>query len=71
LACETYLYDSDSGGGGSGDLDCADFAGQREAQAVLESGPSDPNGLNADNDGIACEELAGGVRRRAALRWTC
>jgi hypothetical protein len=26
---------------------------------VLERNPSDPNGLDADNDGIACEELAG------------
>jgi Excalibur calcium-binding domain len=42
------------------DLDCADFATQREAQAVLERDPSDPNGLDADNDGVACEVLAGG-----------
>jgi Excalibur calcium-binding domain len=48
------------GGGGGGDLDCADFANQEDAQAVLERDPSDPNGLDADNDGIACEELAGG-----------
>jgi hypothetical protein len=59
LACETYPYNGGSGGGGSGgDLDCADFATQREAQVVLERDPSDPNGLDADNDGIACEELA-------------
>jgi hypothetical protein len=42
------------------DLDCANFATQQEAQAELERDPSDPNGLDADNDGIACEELAGG-----------
>ena len=48
------------GGGGGGDLDCGDFANQEEAQAVLERDPGDPNGLDADNDGIACEELAGG-----------
>ncbi len=47
-------------GGGGGDLDCANFASQEAAQAVLERNPSDPNGLDADNDGIACEELAGG-----------
>jgi hypothetical protein len=47
------------GGGGGRDLDCADFATQEEAQAVLERDPSDPNRLDADNDGIACEELAG------------
>ena len=42
------------------DLDCADFATQEEAQAVLDVDPSDPNGLDADSDGIACEELPGG-----------
>jgi hypothetical protein len=42
------------------DLDCADFATQQEAQAELERDLSDPNGLDADSDGIGCEELAGG-----------
>jgi hypothetical protein len=42
------------------DLDCANFATQQGAQAELERDPSDPNNLDADNDGIACEELAGG-----------
>jgi excalibur calcium-binding domain-containing protein len=32
---------------------CSDYASQREAQAALE--PGDPDGLDADNDGIACE----------------
>ena len=61
MACETYPY-SDDGGGGGGDRepDCADFATQREAQAELERGPSDPHGLDADNDGIACEDLPSG-----------
>ncbi len=39
------------------DLDCADFASQTEAQAVLDADSTDPNGLDADGDGIACEEL--------------
>ncbi len=39
-----------------GDLDCADFASQAEAQATFNADPSDPNGLDADGDGIACEE---------------
>jgi hypothetical protein len=42
------------------DLDCADFATQQEAQAELERDPSDPHGLDADNDGIACEDLSSG-----------
>ena len=45
-----------SGSGGQGDLDCADFATQQEAQAEYDSDPSDPNGLDADDDGVACEE---------------
>ena len=43
-----------------GDLDCADFATQAEAQAEYDSDPSDPNGLDRDDDGIACESLPGG-----------
>lgn len=41
---------------GQGDAyNCADFASQAQAQAVLRADPSDPNGLDADRDGIACE----------------
>ena len=36
-------------------FDCADFATQEEAQAALDADESDPNNLDADNDGIACE----------------
>src|SRR5215212_5202351 len=39
------------------DLNCDDFPFQEDAQAVLDRDPSDPNGLDRDNDGIACEEL--------------
>src|SRR5215211_8553758 len=42
-----------------GDLyDCPDFATQPEAQAQLL--PGDPYGLDADNDGQACEDLPPG-----------
>jgi hypothetical protein len=37
------------------DYDCADFANQAEAEEYLE--PGDPYGLDADGDGIACEDL--------------
>jgi hypothetical protein len=42
------------------DYDCSDFATQEEAQEYLL--PGDPYRLDADNDGIACEDLpsAGG-----------
>lgn len=39
------------------DLDCRDFAFQEDAQAVLNRNPSDPFRLDADHDGIACEDL--------------
>ena len=39
------------------DLDCSDFRYQEDAQEELEQDPSDPNGLDRDNDGIACETL--------------
>lgn len=35
---------------------CRDFASQARAQAVLRADPRDPNRLDADRDGIACEE---------------
>lgn len=38
------------------DLNCADFAYQEDAQDVYDADPTDPNGLDADNDGIACED---------------
>jgi hypothetical protein len=40
------------------DRDCADFASQAEAQAALQNDPTDPGGLDADNDGQACEDHA-------------
>lgn len=41
---------------GQGDIaNCADFASQADAQAVLRADPSDPNDLDRDRDGIACE----------------
>lgn len=37
------------------DLDCDDFGSQAEAQANLEANPNDPNRLDANNNGLACE----------------
>lgn len=39
----------------SEDLDCSDFGSRAEAQAALDADPSDPNGLDAEGDGQACE----------------
>lgn len=46
--------------GAQTDLNCDDFEFQEDAQAVLDQDPSDPNGLDSDNDGIACEDLPSG-----------
>lgn len=39
----------------TGDRDCPDFSSQAEAQAVFDADPSDPERLDADEDGQACE----------------
>lgn len=36
---------------------CSDFRCQEDAQSVLDENPNDPNRLDGDNDGIACESL--------------
>lgn len=40
-----------------GDYNCGDFDTHEQAQYVLERDPSDPHGLDGDDDGIACESL--------------
>lgn len=43
---------------GAIDVDCSDFSTQAEAQDYMDShGPGDPNGLDRDGDGEACETL--------------
>jgi hypothetical protein len=41
----------------TGGLDCSDFRSQIRTQRILLEDPSDPDNLDADKDGIACEEL--------------
>jgi Excalibur calcium-binding domain len=41
------------------DQNCADFPSQAAAQAHLQQDPSDPDRLDADNDGVACENYQG------------
>ncbi len=43
-------------GGDTGDS-CASFTYQEDAQAALDSDPTDPAGLDADGDGFACDSL--------------
>ncbi|HEY0401647.1 MAG TPA: excalibur calcium-binding domain-containing protein [Blastococcus sp.] len=40
------------------DRDCADFASQPDAQAAFDAVPGDPERLDGDNDGQACENYA-------------
>jgi hypothetical protein len=50
-----------AGGGGAvhttfaADLDCGDFTSQAAAQAHYDADTTDPDGLDADDDGVACE----------------
>jgi len=36
--------------------ECTDFASQAEAQAVLRLDPTDPNVIDRNGDGVACED---------------
>ena len=38
------------------DTNCEDYATQAAAQAALDADPSDPNNLDGDDDGQACED---------------
>ncbi|SNS78718.1 Excalibur calcium-binding domain-containing protein [Geodermatophilus pulveris] len=38
------------------DRDCPDFTTRADAQAALEAAPGDPERLDADGDGLACED---------------
>src|SRR5215203_5618240 len=41
--------------------DCASFGSQESAQTQLDSDPSDPNNLDADGNGRACDDYAYGA----------
>ena len=51
--------DSDGGSSGTDDRDCTDFSSQSDAQAALDADSKDPDNLDADDDGIACEDRFG------------
>jgi hypothetical protein len=54
---------------GQGDrYNCPDFASQAQAQAVLRADPRDPNGLDEDDDGIACESNRSPFDRNPVVR---
>ncbi len=41
------------------DQNCSDFAYQEDAQAALDANPDDPDNLDSNDDGIACEQRFG------------
>jgi Excalibur calcium-binding domain len=60
MATPTRNSDDDSSSTtSSDDRDCADFASQADAQAALTAESGDPDNLDADDDGIACEDHFG------------
>lgn len=53
---EAATEDGTELGGATGrDLDCMDFSSQAAAQSHLKSNPSDPYGLDVENNGVACD----------------
>jgi excalibur calcium-binding domain-containing protein len=49
------------------DRDCPDFATQAAAQAALAESPGDREQLDADDDGIACEQHFGTEGQQVAV----
>ncbi|MFC4948578.1 excalibur calcium-binding domain-containing protein [Pseudonocardia sp. GCM10023141] len=49
------------------DRDCPDFATQADAQAALTAQAGDPERLDADGDGIACEDHFGTANQQVAV----
>lgn len=47
--------DTELGAKTGGDLDCVDLPSQAASQARLRADPSDPHGLDPENNGVACE----------------
>lgn len=55
LAVATTLPLAGTASAQTGDRDCEDFPTQQEAQAALDAEEGDPERLDADDDGEACE----------------
>jgi hypothetical protein len=53
---EQLLHPSEHAAAQSSQYDCASFGSQQSAQAELERDPSDPNALDPDGNGRACDD---------------
>jgi hypothetical protein len=58
---EQIIYPSKSAMAQADQYDCASFGSQESAQVQLDSDPSDPNNLDSDGNGIACDDYPYGT----------
>src|SRR5215203_2423478 len=58
---DQLVYPSRAAVAQSDQYDCASFGSQESAQAVLDNDPSDPNNLDSDSNGIACDSYPYGT----------
>jgi hypothetical protein len=60
-AYEQIIYTSKPAVAQADQYDCASFGSQASAQVELDSDPSDPNNLDSDGNGIACDNYPYGT----------
>ena len=58
---EQLVYPSKPAVAQADQYDCASFGSQESAQATLDSDPSDPNNLDSDGNGRACDDYPYGT----------
>jgi hypothetical protein len=63
---EQIIYPSKPAVAQADQYDCASFGSQASAQVELDSDPSDPNNLDSDGNGIACDNYPYGTSSSAA-----
>src|SRR5919112_6703734 len=64
---EQFVYPSKPAEAQADQYDCASFGSQESAQATLDSDPSDPNNLDSDSNGIACDDYPYGTSGSVAV----
>src|SRR5215210_8493045 len=58
---EQMVYPDEAALAQADQYDCASFGSQASAQVELDRDPSDPNNLDADSNGIACDNYPYGT----------
>ena len=64
---EQMFYPSKQAVAQADQYDCASFGSQQAAQALLDSDPSDPNDLDPDGNGRACDDYPYGTNGSVAV----